>query len=253
MMVPPRSRRQAILAAVAAALLLAAGGAVYVSRSSNDAGAPAAAAGQSRPMLMLLTSLPLLFAESFTLDQNGSPTLDALERRYRVVPISVAGAAELQGKRLLLMAHPLAQPAEALVELDRWVRDGGRLLLLADPALDWDSERPLGDALRPPPNFADTGLLGHWGLRLDAPDERGPRQRSLGDRAILTGSPGALHGRGCAISSDRLVARCSIGKGKATIVADADFLNVAGPESRDGPSAGNLPALLAELARLEQG
>jgi hypothetical protein len=164
-----------------------------------------------------------------------------------VTPVGVADAETLEQGRLLLMAHPLAQPAEALVDLDRWVRDGGRLLLLADPALDWESDRPLGDTFRPPPAFADTGLLAHWGLRLDAPDERGPRQLSLGGQPILTASPGALAGK-CRISKDRLVAHCRIGKGEATIVADADFLNV---EDLDGPTANNLNAMLAELAALE--
>jgi hypothetical protein len=130
-----------------------------------------------RPVLLLLTSLPLVFSEGFDLNAGGSPALKALETRYRVVPISVTSPAELQRGRLLLMAHPLAQPAEDLVALDDWVRRGGRLLLLADPLLEWPSQRPLGDSLRPPPMFMDTGLLLHWGLRLDAPDERGPSRR----------------------------------------------------------------------------
>ena len=95
---------------------------------------------------------------------------------------------------LLLMAHPRAQPAEALVDLDHWVRGGGRLLLLADPMLEWPSERPLGDPLRPPPAFADTGLLKHWGLRLDAPDERGPGSAHARRTDDLTVSPGSLVG-----------------------------------------------------------
>ena len=61
------------------------------------------------------------------------------------------------------MAHPLAQTAENLVALDQWVRGGGRVLLLADPMLEWPSERPLGDPLRPPPMFMDTGLLAPLG------------------------------------------------------------------------------------------
>ena len=81
------------------------------------------------------------------------------------------------------MAQPQAQPAEALVELDAWVRRGGRVLLLADPALEWPSERPLGDLLRPPAAFADTGLLGHWGLTLTPPEARGPGQPQRRRRA----------------------------------------------------------------------
>ncbi|NUQ18723.1 MAG: hypothetical protein HOP95_09775 [Sphingomonas sp.] len=201
-----------------------------------------------RPTLLLLTSLPLVFGEDFTLQGNGSPALKALQTRYRVVPISVADPPELGKARLLLMAHPLAQPAEDLVALDRWVRGGGRVLLLADPMLEWPSKRSLGDLLRPSPMFMDTGLLAHWGLRLGSPDERGPELRKLGGFEVMTDSPGQLSGR-CAISADRLVAHCRIGRGRATIVADADLLDEGGlgPEAKH-----NLDGVLEELANLER-
>ena len=245
---PRRAGIRARGAAVLAAGLIAAAGLAYVAeRKATPAPVAAPVAPGARTDLMLLTTLPLVFGEKFGLEGGGSAALKALETRYSVTPVAVADAPSLKRGRLLLMAHPLAQPAEALVDLDRWVRGGGRLLLLADPALEWHSERPLGDPLRPPPAFHDTGLLGHWGLRLDAPDERGPRQSTLGGQAILTASPGALFGA-CRISSDRLVAHCRIGKGEATVVADADFLNV---EELDGPTANNFNAMLAELAALE--
>ena len=224
--------------------LIAAAGLAYVA-DRGEAPAPPPAA---KPTLMLLTSLPLVFGEQFGLEGGGSPALTALETRYAVTPVGVADGETLEQGKLLLMAHPLAQPAEALVDLDRWVRQGGRLLLLADPLLEWPSERPLGDTLRPPPAFADTGLLKHWGLRLDAPDERGPMSRRLGGYEVLTNSPGSLAGR-CPVSRDGLVAHCRIGKGEATIVADADFLNI---EDLDGPTEKNLDAMLAELAALER-
>ena len=210
--------------------------------------APAERPAAERPTLLLLTSLPLLFGEDFSLSGGGSPALKALETRYRVVPISVTGRADLAKGRLLLMAHPLAQPAEHLVALDKWVRSGGRVLLLADPMLEWPSSRRLGDPLRPPAMFMDTGLLAHWGLRLDAPDERGPRAQKLGEFEVLTASPGQLYGK-CAISPNRLVARCRIGKGHATVIADADVLDVA---HLDGPTQHNLDAVLGELALLER-
>jgi hypothetical protein len=200
-----------------------------------------------RPVLLLLTSLPLVFGEDFSVQNNGSPALKALETRYRVVPISVADQPELAKGRLLLMAHPLAQPAEDLVALDAWVRSGGRVLLLADPMLEWPSKRPLGDPLRSPPMFMDTGLLAHWGLRLDVPAQRGPKTEKLGGFDVLTVSAGKLSGL-CPISSDGLVALCRVGKGRATVVADADLLDVAdiGRGARH-----NLDGVLAELARLE--
>ena len=199
------------------------------------------------PTLLLITSLPLVFGEAFTVEGSGSLALQALRSRYRVLPISVTDEKELSKSQLLLMAHPIAQPAEDLVALDEWVRRGGRVLLLADPMLDWPSSRPLGDPLRPPAMFMDTGLLKHWGLRLDAPDGRGLQLRKLGGRDVQTSSPGSLEGS-CVISPDRLVARCRVGKGRATVVADADLLDA---EHLGHGAERNLDALLAELALLE--
>jgi hypothetical protein len=200
-----------------------------------------------RPSLLLLTSLPLIFGEDFSL-RGGSPAHRRMHARSSVVPIGVTSPDDLAKGRLLLMAQPLAQTAENLVALDGWVRGGGRVLLLADPLLEWPSKRPLGDPLRPPPMFADTGLLAHWGLRLDAPEERGAAFRKLGGYRIVSVSPGSLYG-GCGISPDRLLANCSIGKGRAIVVADADFI---GADRLGGGASHNLDGLLAELASLEQ-
>ena len=202
-----------------------------------------------RPPLLLLTSLPIVFGESFSLNSGGSPALSALETRYRIVPISTAASAELTKGKLLLMAHASAQLPENLVALDQWVRSGGRALLLADPMLDWPSSRPLGDPLRPSPMFSDTGLLQHWGLRLDAPDRPGPQLREVDGDDVLTVSPGTLAGK-CPIASEGLIADCRIGKGRTIIIADADFLDA----SRLGRGAkNNLDVLLKELAKLERG
>lgn len=204
-----------------------------------------------RPELALVTGLPLIFAESFSLEGSGSPALSRLEQRYRVQPIGVANAASLKDGKLLLMAQPRAQPAEVLVELDQWVRGGGRLLLLADPKLDWPSERPLGDVLRPPPAFADTGLLGHWGLRLSGPEQAGPVMATNGRIEIMASSPGRLDSRICEVVGRGFVARCRVGKGLVTTIADADFLNVEGKGALDGPTENNLDLLVEELAALE--
>jgi hypothetical protein len=229
-------------------LAIVAGAAVAGAFLAREPKAPPPRAAAQRPVLLLLTSLPLVFGEDFSLRGGGSPALKALETRYRVVPISVADPKELAKGRLLLMAHPLAQPAEDLVALDDWVRAGGRVMLLADPMLEWPSKRPLGDALRPPPMFMDTGLLAHWGLRLEAPDRRGPEREELSGFEVATVSPGELTG-GCRIGAGGLLARCSIGKGEATVIADADLLDIP-----DLGSAGrhNMDAILTELGRLEQ-
>ena len=239
-----RARLRALFAII---VLVLGGAAVALALIGRAPQPPSARPPAERPVLLLLTSLPLMFGEHFSLETGGSPALTALETRYRVVPISVTDESELRKGRLLLLAHPPAQAPEDLVALDSWVRGGGRVLLLADPLLEWPSERPPGDPLRPSPMFTDTGLLAHWGLRLDAPEQRGPERRKLGGYDVSTSSPGALHGR-CAISADRLVAHCRVGKGQATIVADADLLNV---NSGDRDSRHNLDGLLVELADLE--
>lgn len=234
----------ALVALVAGALLLTIGGGA---RSVPATGAPA-----QKEQLMLLTSLPIVFAERLTLDPPPSPVLEALQSRYQVVPINLADAQTLEGNDLLLMAQPQAQPAEVLVELDEWVRRGGRVLLLGDPLLQWPSERPLGDMLRPPLSFADTGLLAHWGLRMRAADSAGPVSRSTDAGEIRTSAPGALipTKSNCEVTAAGLIARCRIGKGEATVIADADFLDVDSIEGVNRDS--NLGLLLKELERLEQ-
>jgi len=238
-----RRRRQA--AGVAGLLLVIAAVVVAVLVDGPRAGLPTRPAGE-RPQLLVLTSLPILFPEKITLDAKAPPVLTALESRYALAPISIADRASLEGHRLLLMVQPFAQPAEVLVELDAWVRGGGRVLLLADPALEWPSNRPLGSALRPPLAYPDTGLLGHWGLRLDAPDALGPKTVGAGNAKFRTASPGALVATAghCRVEGG-FVARCRIGKGEATVIADADFID--GGDSHSP----NLAFLLRELDRLE--
>lgn len=187
---------------------------------------------KARPRLALLTSLPLLFGEQFALEAKRPAAVTRIEHDYALAPIAVADAASLRHQRLLLMAHPRAQPAEMLVELDAWVRHGGRVLLLADPLLKWESSRSPGDPLRPPPDFADTGLLAHWGLRL-AVDESGE---------------GALHATNpaCVVVEDGLMARCKIGRGDASVIADADFIMGEGQGAKRRSEL-----MMAELSRLE--
>lgn len=187
-----------------------------------------------RPALALVTSLPLIFSEDFRIEGGGSPALTRLEQRYKIMPIGVADKQSLKGQHLLLMAHARAQPAAVLVELDQWVRGGGKLLLLADPKLDWPSERPLGDRLRPQPAFADTGLLAHWGLDLN-----GPNAGSGPSTGHLTSSAS------CIVVGGGMIARCPIGSGWVTVIADADFMNV------DDSEADSLSVLIGELGRLE--
>lgn len=237
------ARRRAIVVVLIAAVALS----LLVAGIMSPRRPVTSAPREGRPTLLLLTALPLLFDEDFSLRGSGSPALKVLQSRYRVLPISVADGSELAKGRLLLMAQPQAQTPENLVVLDEWVHRGGRLLLLADPRLEWPSRLPLGDPGRAPPMFVDTGLLAHWGLRLDAPDADGPAPRRLGGYEVMTVAPGTLYGH-CDVSADRLVAVCRIGAGEAIVMADADFLDA---DQLGAGATNNLRALLAELAKLE--
>ncbi len=230
------------LRVAAAALALAA---------CREQAAPAEA--EARSELSLLTSLPLVFGEGFALDTPKHPALAALEKSYTVRLVD--GPEQLRPGGLLLAVQPQALTAERLVALDRWVRGGGRILLLADPRFTWESSRPLGDRFRPPYAFPDTGLLQHWGLRLTVDDTAtGPAPRQLGGQAVPTASPGQLSSvaGACSVTADRLLAHCRVGKGYATVVADADFLQVGTQGGIEGQADISTSALLAELDALKR-
>lgn len=190
---------------------------------------PPPALPEDKPDLALLTSLPIVFAESFSLDTPPSPLLKALEERYSVR--AVDGPEQLRPMGRLLAIQPQALTAERLVAIDRWVREGGRLVLLADPRLEWESSRPLGDRFRPPFDYPDRGLLGRWGLRLgDAPEEQPAERRAEGSWQMTVAGAGELTatGRNCAVQ-EKLVAICSIGRGTVVVVADADMAMMGEP------------------------
>ena len=201
---------------IALALAAAAiGGAMLLDRDESAPVAVSAAA--ARPRLALLTSLPLLFGEQFAIEAPANEAVKRIEQDFSLVPIALADRASLAAVPQLLMAHPRAQPAEVLVELDAWVRDGGRVVVLADPRLKWESGRMAGDRLRPPPDFADTGLLAHWGVRLGV-DEAG--------RGSLRATRSS-----CTVRDDGLAATCRVGRGSARIIADADFMMGQGEDA----------------------
>lgn len=203
--------------------------------------------GAAKPELALLSSLPIAFGESFGLEQERSPLLEDLEGQFSVSPVD--GPEQLRPDGLLLAVQPQALTAERLVALDEWVRGGGRLVLLADPSLGFESSRPLGDRFRPPLRYPDTGLLAHWGLRLDdAVDNRMEAVDTDLGRGIRLQARGlgsfTRAGGDCTLSPTRAAARCRIGKGYATVVADADFAM-----SPDGKARAVVMALVRELAR----
>ena len=199
-----------------------------------------------KPTVYVLTSLPLIFEEGFGVEPAKGEVSTFLRDHYRLKPIDLPS--QVPSGATLLAAQPRALPAEELVALDAWVRGGGKLVLLADPMLEWPSKRPLGDRLRPPMSYADTGLLLHWGLRLDAPDERGPKRLGGGHLPILFLSPGRLVSRmsACELHRANIAATCRIGQGQVVVIADADWLN----EQLVAAQGGTIKNQMAELANM---
>ena len=220
-----------------------------------------------KPSLGLMTTLPLQWSEGgveadLADDAQPHPAFARLSETYDVQPLDdVRDLAELS---ILLLAQPRAFSPAELVQLDSWVRKGGRILILADPALQWGSLYPLGDKRRPLFTSMLSPLFAHWGLELVLPiaDAEPMAIRKIGTLSIRTQTPGEWLkiGRGgsarCTIEEGGLLADCKIGKGRALLVADADLLDTAYWEGRGirvltgGDEFGNLAWVESLLARL---
>ena len=192
----------------------------------------------ARPRLAVTTSLPLgpvrgrEISEVLSGREGPDPVTAALSRHFRPEFIDFLSASSLAaGEGRLLLAHPRALQPEELVALDDWIREGGKALILADPALAWPSGLPLGDPRRPPVTSLLDPLLTHWGLTLEpAGDARTIIRRRMDDGRLLATvgeSRFGLSTSDCVPEADALLVRCRIGRGEALLVADADLLNPA--------------------------
>lgn len=158
-----------------------------------------------------------------------APLVEGLGKRWRAEPIDLLDAVSLQGVEYLLLIQPRLLAPTELVSLDDWVRRGGAVAILADPLLRWPDERPLGDPRRPPLTSLLDPLMTHWGLTLE-PAHVGPVERRVlagGAMIQLVGASRFTLARGapCSLAGESLIAYCRIGKGRAVLVADADWID----------------------------
>jgi hypothetical protein len=214
-----------------------------------------ATAPPTRPPLLLMTALPIIWGEGGAFDPNSRPAAAyrALQEEFTVGPIDALDESSLSSASLLLLAQPGRLAPGELVALDAWVRRGGRVLVLTDPHLEWPSEVPLGDIRRPPPVGLLAPLLTHWGLELRQDSIDGAT--SFGDGRLLAlrhAGRFATTGRGCRVL-EPFHARCQIGRGQAILLADADLLRdelwmapVEGGDARHLRRSDN-PLVLADL------
>ena len=186
-----------------------------------------------------MSSLPLAFGEGDVGDvisgkSNADPFFQRLSERYRMEAVdNLETLADLAPDALLLV-QPRAFNAAENVALDRWIRSGGEMLFLADPALTRESHYPLGDQRRPLFTSMASPLFSHWGLELTLPmDDASPLiERSVSGIDFETRAPGAfrkIEGKtgnsDCTLHDDGFMARCEIGEGEVVLIADADMVD----------------------------
>lgn len=192
----------------------------------------------AKPPLGLMTTLPLQWSEGgIEADLNAEaqphPAFVRLQAQYDIQSLDDFSDVDAKMLPLMLLAQPRALGPAELAKLDAWVRGGGRLLLLADPALQWGSLYPLGDKRRPLFTSLLSPLFSHWGLELVLPmlDQQAIAVRDIDGITIRTQTPGEWLPKigetaaQCKIATGRLIADCRVGKGRALLVADADLLD----------------------------
>ena len=236
----------------------------YISMRSQDI--------RPKPVLLMMTTLPLQWSEGgieaeLAEDAAPHPAFAHLRRQYDVQPIDDLRTLPANPRQMLLLAQPRALQPSELVRLDDWVRAGGQLLILADPALQWGSLYPLGDKRRPLFTTMLSPLFTHWGLELVLPmtDEKPMAVRKIGPFHIRTQTPGewlpkkAASTTSCDIFAQGLAADCRLGKGRALLVADADMLDTRYWEGRGmrmvtgGDEFANMDWIESLLAALKNG
>lgn len=212
----------------------------------------------ARPQLALMGTVPIYWGEVSGMGDLLFGTAEphwaraVLETRSELVPIDYLSPEALAAHRYLLMAQPRGLTADENVALDAWVRAGGRLLLFADPMMTGESHFGIGDRRRPQDVVLLSPLLAHWGLELQF-DPAQPEGLAHVDHVGVP-LPVNLRGRfllrdgrdDCAVASDALLARCTLGQGQGQVllVADAALLDLDGPH--EGAVSG-FESLLAQI------
>lgn len=243
-MPPARSRKVWFSAAIVVAAL-----AGLVWWTAPRAAKPAGPLG-------LFTTLPILWAESPDLSKALSGAEEphwargVLASTGTIEPLDVLsgppGQAPLDRVRRLVMAQPRVLSPRENVALDAWVRGGGQLLLLADPALTEESAFPLADPRRPQAVVLLSPILSRWGLdlRFDDGQQLGEVSREVMGVPVPVNLPGHFMTRGqanCRLWADGLAVTCAIGAGRVVALADAAVLEREDP---DGTRANALRSLL---------
>ena len=215
--------------------------------------------------LFLMTSLPLVWGDAQDIEaviagkSEPHPFYVELQKSYNILPVdSLLEGDVLKTKNpdilLLVQNRPLAP--EELVALDEWVRKGGRALIMADPLLRMESGYAIGDKRRPEGVSLMTPLFNRWGLDFTFDeDDAGLVDIKAGEFNVRSVAVGGFSLKSqqqadiavCNISGVAMLARCQIGEGRATLIADADLLDAKLLSQSD--NAAFIGTLLDELSQ----
>ena len=237
-------RRRASFGIAALLIALAIAGAGW----SWKASAPPA----DRPTIGLVTSLPIYWPEEADLATviGGSGEVpwirEHLEERYQLVPLdSTAPDQELpeatdplQEIDYLLLVQPRSMGSADNVAIDQWVRDGGHLLYALDPMLTGRYAVPWGDPAHPIVTALIPPIFTRWGLGVQFSESQPFEMREVtypgGQMPVMMAgeflmlqmpddaSTEDIAARGeCALHAEGIVARCKVGAGQVTAIADA--------------------------------
>jgi len=252
MLLPKKASSLPALAALAAVLLggLSIAGLSGASSQESAPPQPPAVAAMS-PELGVMGTIPLYWGEGDDIGDFLGEDVEAhwartlLEQEYRLRPLPALNESALEGLDALLLAQPRGLSPAENVALDAWVRKGGRLLLFADPLLTGESRFGIGDPRRPQDVILLSPILRHWGLELEFVEDQpaGPALREIAGHSVPVNLPGrfspSMQG-GCTLEAGGLLADCTLGQGRAVVLADGAVLDLhdAAPEA---------PAALAML------
>ena len=203
------------------------------------------ASNEPPPALGLMTSLPIYWnlgqgIEDFARgDGKLTWQRSAMEQCYSLVPLDTLSPMPglgpddpetdpLQGLEQLAVIQPRGLSPLDNVALDKWVRAGGHVLLVLDPMLTGQYEVALGDPRRPVDSALIPPVVKRWGLEIafddsqqlalkEAAFDRGHVWLSMAGTIRRDGAAGAK----CELFVNDTIARCEVGEGRATIVADA--------------------------------
>jgi hypothetical protein len=204
----------------------------------------------------LFTTLPIMWSESGDIAAEIQGKAEphwakaVLTKRGALTPLDTltgpSGHAPLGKLGQLVIAQPRPLSPQENVALDDWVKGGGHLLLLADPALTEESALAIGDPRRPQAVVLLSPILQRWGLelRFDEAQAFGETEREVMGLKTPVNLPGHFVTEGqttCQLWGEGLAVSCRIGKGRVVALADAALLE------RDDPGGARDDAFMALL------